>query len=68
MLRGVFLKERELKRAKERAKNISDENMEKLLPILKKNHEKEIEQLSGRQLKVVEIMKGTRLNEILSSP
>ena len=60
MLRGVFLKERELKRAKERAKNISDENMEKLLPILKKNHEKEIEQLSGRQLKVVEIMKGTR--------
>ena len=62
MLRGVFLKERELKRAKERAKNISDENMEKLLPILKKNHEKEIEQLSGRQLKVVEIMKGTRLN------
>jgi hypothetical protein len=62
LLRGVFLKERELKRAKERAKNISDENMEKLLPILKKNHEKEIEQLSGRQLKVVEIMKGTRLN------
>lgn len=43
LLRGVFLKERELKRAKERSKNISEDNMEKLLPILKKNQEKEIE-------------------------
>lgn len=51
-----------------KAKEASDYNLQDLLPKLKQQHEMSNKQLSERQDNIIALLKGTKMNEELSSP
>ena len=61
MLRGAGIEETELRKADTLAKNASNKNLSSLLPKLKKTHIESNLMLSGRQDKIMAILKNDKL-------
>lgn len=67
LLRGAGIEENELKMAKNHAKSQSNKNMDNLLPKLRKTHIQANIMLTGRQEKIMAILKGDKLNPQLNN-
>mmetsp|Transcript_19146 Transcript_19146/g.29335 ORF Transcript_19146/g.29335 Transcript_19146/m.29335 type:complete len:154 (+) Transcript_19146:1395-1856(+) len=68
LLRGAGIEEKELRKVKEMAKVASNKNMSVLLPKLKRTHLESNLMLSGRQDKILAILKGDKFSPELNSP
>lgn len=68
MLRGAGIEEKELMRANQLATSASNKKLSTLLPKLKKTHITANLALSGRQDKILAILRGDKLSPELNSP
>jgi len=67
-MKGADLKQRDIDRATDHARNASATNLDSLLPALRKTHEASNADISARQNKVVSILKSERLHSDFNSP
>ena len=67
-LKGAEMKQRDIDRAYEQGKVVSNGSLEILLPKLKKAHETSNNELTDRQEKIINILKAERVSQANSSP
>ena len=68
ILRGAKLKERDIERAAEQGRVVTNGSLEILLPKLKKKHEQSNADITLRQERIINILKGDKIQKKLHSP